>query len=452
MKQPDSDIFKKALHIISVLRQAGHQAFLVGGSVRDLVRGIEPDEYDIVTSAIPDEIRQLFQRTIPVGESFGVILLVENGNVFEVATFRSEEDYQDGRRPSQVRLPVSAREDVLRRDFTINGLLLDPISGEVIDYVGGMEDINKKRIRTIGAADERFAEDHLRILRAVRFSSTMGFSITAETMSAIKNNAGLISNISAERIRDELTKILVRGNSRQGFELLLESGLLSIILPQVASMKGISQPPLYHPEGDVWEHTLLMLKFLSDRKDDLRRDTRLAWGVLLHDIGKPDTYIQDERGIHFYGHTTHGANLAFNILQKLRFPRAEIDTIISMILNHMHFINVMHMRPNRLKRFLRMTDFFLHLELHRLDCLASHGNMETYDFCVDKLHEFSEEELHPERIITGSDLIDLGFTPGPLFSEMIRAVEDAQLDGEIRSKEDAISFILEKWGDLIPQR
>ncbi len=435
-----------AKRVVITLREAGHEAYFVGGSVRDFLLGGAPREFDIVTSASPEQVRSIFPRTVSVGERFGVILVLENSHVFEVASYRTEEDYVDGRRPSRVSLAASAERDVLRRDFTINGLLMDPVSGEIIDFVDGIEDLEKRIIRTIGNPDERFSEDHLRMLRAVRFSSNLGFEIEPETWEAIRRHAPLIRRISVERIRDELTRILTRGDSRRGLEMLSDTGLLSRVLPEAEAMRGTAQPQRFHPEGDVWEHTLRMFRFFSQTGEPLRSDSRLAWGILLHDVGKPSTQSRNETGIHFYGHPRKGEEMAESILHRLRFPRSDVETIVSLVRNHMHFMNVTEMRPNRLKRFLRMPDFELHLELHRLDCLASHGNLETYTFCRAKLSEMPREVLRPARLVTGNDLRALGLQPGPLFGEILRAVEDAQLDGELKTKEEAIAFVKEKWG------
>ncbi len=441
----ETNTLNLAKGIVLTLRQKGYEAYFVGGCVRDLALGREPEEYDIVTSAVPEEVRSIFKRTVPVGESFGVMLVVEEGEVFEVATYRTEEGYLDGRHPSTVRLSDSAEQDVLRRDFTINGLLMDPATGEIIDYVGGRRDIERQLIRTIGNPDERFAEDHLRMLRAVRFSSALGFEIDGSVLEAIQINAALIRRISAERIRDEMTKILARGDSRKGLELLSSTGLLASLLPEVDALRGVTQPEQFHPEGDVWEHTLKMIEIFSLRTDRLRADYRLAWGILLHDVGKPAAQSRNAAGIHFYGHARKGEEIAGEILLRLRFSRSDMETIVSLIQNHMHFMNVMEMRPNRLKRFLRMPEFELHLELHRLDCLASHGSLETYEFCREKLSEISHEELRPPRLITGEDLKALGLPPGPLFSNILDQVEDAQLDGELKTREDAIEFVKKNW-------
>ena len=432
-----------AVSIVRRLRESGHEAYFVGGCVRDLLRGAEPGDYDIVTSAKPDDVSRLFSRTVPVGMRFGVVIVVEEGHNYEVATFRSEEDYGDGRRPSHVEF-TTAEDDSRRRDFTVNALLMDPLAGSIIDYVGGKEDIERRLIRTIGSAQERFAEDHLRMLRAVRFAANLGYEIDIETLDAIKLNAPAIHRISAERIRDELTKLLMRGGARRGMEILAETGLLAEILSEVDALRGVEQPPQYHPEGDVWEHTLRMLDLLPSWKGQ-ENDDRLAWAVLMHDVGKALTRSENETGIHFYGHVREGEKIAEKLMRRLKFSRADMETILALIHCHMLFIHVQEMRPNRLKRFLRMPDFDLHLELHRLDCLGSHAFLDNYEFCKSKLMEVRADELHPPRLLNGDDLIAMGFSPGPLFNEILRAVEDAQLDGEISTSEEARRLVRKRW-------
>ena len=432
-----------AISIVRRLQKSGHEAYFVGGCVRDLLRGAEPGDYDIVTSAKPDEVYPLFPRTVPVGMRFGVVIVVEEGHNYEVATFRSEEDYGDGRRPSHVEF-TTAEDDSRRRDFTVNALLMDPLAGSIIDYVGGKEDIERRLIRTIGSAQERFAEDHLRMLRAVRFAANLGYEIDIETLDAIKLNAPAIHRISAERIRDELTKLLTRGGARRGMEILAETGLLAEILPEVYALRGVEQPPQYHPEGDVWEHTLRMLDLLPSWKGQ-ENDDRLAWAVLMHDVGKALTRSENETGIHFYGHVREGEKIAEKLMRRLKFSRRDMETILALIHCHMLFIHVQEMRPNRLKRFLRMPDFDLHLELHRLDCLGSHAFLDNYEFCKSKLMEVRADELHPPRLLNGDDLITMGFSPGPLFNEILRAVEDAQLDGEISTSEEARRLVRKRW-------
>lgn len=436
-----------AAEIVRRLREAGHEAFWVGGCVRDLLRGEEPEDYDIVTSAKPEEVRGTFSRTVPVGERFGVSLVIEGGRPYEVATFRTEEGYEDGRRPERVAF-ASAKEDVLRRDFTINGLLMDPATGRIIDYVEGRRDLEQGVIRAIGDPESRFAEDHLRMLRAVRFAATFGFTIEPLTFAALRRQSASIRRISAERIREELTRILTGGGARRGLELLSESGLLAEILPEIEALHRVGQPPAFHPEGDVWEHSLRAVAFLP--RSEGKADARLAWAALLHDVGKAVTLSEDEEGVHFYGHDERGAEISASILRRLRFSREEQETILSLVRGHMIFMNVRKMRPNRLKRLLRIPHFDLHLELHRLDCLASHGLLDLHEFCKEKLAEFPEEELRPPRLLTGADLIEMGFAPGPVFKEILRAVEDAQLGGEISDAAGARDLIRKRWDD--PQR
>ena len=434
----------EAAAIVHCLRGAGYEAFLVGGCVRDLIRGVTPQDFDIVTSARPEQVQPLFSQTVPVGARFGVVLVIEGGRPYEVATFRVETGYDDGRHPSRV-VFATVEEDVSRRDFTVNGLLMDPETGRIIDYVDGRSDIERRLIRTIGDPDERFSEDHLRMLRAVRFTATLGFTLDPVTLAAVRRQAASIRRISAERIREELNRILTSGRAREGVKLLADSGLLAEILPEVLALKGVGQPPAFHPEGDVWEHTLRMLALLHCEDGDV--DLRLAWAVLLHDAGKAVTRFEDENGVHFYGHVRRGEEIAAAILQRLRFSREETETILALIRGHMLFMNVREMRPNRLKRFLRQPDFALHLELHRLDCLGSHGLLDNYEFALQKLKEYSQEELRPPPLLTGEDLIGMGYTPGPLFREILCVIEDAQLGGEIADAEAARSLVRKRWGD-----
>jgi poly(A) polymerase len=433
---------EEATAIVRRLRQAGYEAFLVGGCVRDLLRGAAPQDFDIVTSATPDEVQPLFPRTVPLGARFGVVIVVEKGRPYEVATYRVEIDYRDGRHPSQVAFATAA-EDVRRRDFTVNGLLMDPETGLIIDHVGGRDDIERRIIRTIGDPDERFSEDHLRLLRAVRFTATLGFRLDTDTAAAVRRHAPAIRRISAERIRDELNRILTSGRAREGIELLAETGLLAEVLPEVLSLKGVDQPPAFHPEGDVWEHTLRMLALLA--ADGGQADFRLAWAVLLHDVGKPATRFEDEDGVHFYGHVRQGQELAADILQRLRFANEDRETVLALIGGHMLFMNVREMRPTRLKRFLRQPDFPLHLELHRLDCLASHGILDNYLFSKEQLTAFSEVQLRPRPLLGGDDLVAMGYRPGPLFREILGALEDAQLGGEIADAQEARSLVRRRW-------
>jgi poly(A) polymerase len=424
-----------AKSIVGRLREERHSAWLVGGCVRDLLLHRAPKDFDVATSARPEELLRLFPRSGQVGAHFGVVL-VRNGDAqVEVATFRSDLDYADGRRPTAVHFEISPEQDVLRRDFTINALLLDPATNEVIDYTGGRADLAAGVIRAIGDPLRRFREDHLRLLRAVRFAARLNFTIEPGTFDAMRKLAPAIRGISAERVRDEISRILTEGGPRRGFELLDRSGLLQEILPEVAALKGVEQPPAFHPEGDVWTHTLIMV-------EGLRNPTiELALGVLLHDIGKPATFRIADR-IRFDGHVEKGVEIARALLNRLRYPGAVIEQAEALIANHMKFKDVPNMRESRLKRFLRMPRFDEHLELHRLDCLSSHGSLENYDFAVRQLHEAPPEQLRPKRLITGRDLIAAGFAPGPSFSAALHEVEDAQLEGRASTREEALKIAI----------
>lgn len=423
-----------ARRIVSTLKSRKHQAYFVGGCVRDLLLGREPKDYDVATDARPQRIVELFPNSDLVGAHFGVVLVRENEAQVEVATFRSDHAYSDGRRPDAVNFENDPRQDVLRRDFTINALLLDPHSGDVLDFVGGKEDLNRGVVRAIGDPETRFREDHLRLLRAVRFAARLDFSIEPETMHAIRRLHERIRDVSAERVRDELARILTEGGARRGFELLDESGLLGDILPEIAALKGVEQPPQFHPEGDVWTHTLLMLGGLRDPT------ITLALGVLLHDVGKPPTFRIAER-IRFDGHVEAGVEIALDILTRLRFSNDQIRQVEALIANHMRFKDVDQMRESTLKRFLRLDRFGEHLELHRLDCLASHGNLNHYQMMKERLEGLSTEELLPNPLLTGDDLIAAGYRPGPSFSRILRLAEDAQLESRITTREEALALV-----------
>lgn len=426
-----------AREIVFELKRRGHQAFLVGGCVRDTLLGIAPKDYDVSTDATPDLLTEYFPNAQTVGAHFGVVLIAREPQVHvEVAAFRSEGGYADGRRPEQVSFETDPKLDVTRRDFTINGLLFDPLEERLYDYVGGVADLEAGVVRAIGDPIIRFKEDHLRMLRAIRFAARLGFSIDGATMAAMRELAWSIQRISAERIREELVRILTEGKARRGLELMDEAGLLPYVLPEVKAFQGVQQPPEYHPEGDVWTHVLLML-------DSLQRPTpTLALGVLLHDVGKPPTFRVADR-IRFDCHAEVGAVLSKDILARLRFPNDETDQVTSLVANHMRFKDVMQMRPSTLKRFLCLPHFEEHLELHRLDCLASNGYTAAYEFVRRKLQEYSEEELRPVRLLNGRDLIEHGFQPGPEFSQALQAVETAQLEGEIRTKEEALTIAVQ---------
>jgi len=432
-----------ALRIAARLRAAGFQALLVGGCVRDQLLGLQPKDFDIATDALSSEVMALFPHADLVGAHFGVVLIHEgrgDGRAeVEVATFRSEGDYTDGRRPGSVSHHASALDDALRRDFTVNALFRDPATGEVIDHVGGRADLEARLIRTVGEPAARFAEDHLRMLRAVRLAARLGFTIESTTLAAIRLHAASIQRISAERIRDELTRILTEGHARRGFEMLDESGLLNEVLPEVALMKGVAQPPEFHPEGDVWEHTLCLLDGLVKGGSPT-----LAWGALLHDVGKPTTFqaagaAAGDR-IRFNGHVAEGERIARGILSRLRFSAEATGRILALIHNHMRFGGVRSMKESTLKRFLRMEHFGEHLELHRLDCTSSNDLFDAYDFARQKVEQTPQETLRPARLVTGEDLIALGLEPGPRFRSILDAIEEAQLEGSIATHEEALAL------------
>jgi poly(A) polymerase len=418
--------------IVRQLRSAGHTAFLVGGCVRDLLLGRTPKDFDVATSAPPDELLRLFPRAGHVGAHFGVVLVRDGDAQVEVATFRSDLGYRDGRHPEGVRFETDPREDVRRRDFTINALLLDPVSGEILDFVDGRADLRAGIVRAIGDPSRRFEEDRLRLLRAVRFAARLRFVVEPVTFAAIRTLAPLIGSVSAERVRDELARILTEGGARRGFELLDETGLLHEILPEVEAMKGVQQPPEFHPEGDVWVHTLIMLEGLH------QPSLELALGVLLHDVGKPGTFRVADR-IRFDGHVELGIQIAHALLTRLKFPNHTIEAAEALIANHMKFKDAPHMRESRLKRFIRMPAFDEHMELHRLDCLSSHRNLDNYDFVQRKRRETPPQELKPSPLITGRDLIAEGYRPGPMFGIVLNEIEDAQLEGRIRSRDEALA-------------
>jgi putative nucleotidyltransferase with HDIG domain len=428
--------------IVWRLRSAGHQAYLVGGCVRDLLLGRKPKDFDVATDARPDRVTELFERSEQVGAHFGIVLVRENTSQVEVATFRRDASYSDGRRPDRVSFEAGPQQDALRRDFTINALLLDPETNQVLDFVGGQEDLRRRVIRAIGDPDLRFGEDHLRLIRAVRFAARLGFQIEPETMAALRRLHGLIATVSAERVRDELIRILTEGGARRGFELLDETGLLGDILPEVAAMKGVEQPPEFHPEGDVWTHTLLLL-------EKLRNPTiTLAMGALLHDVGKPPTFRVADR-IRFDGHTEEGVALARGILGRLRFSNEQIEQIEALIAQHMRFKDLHKMRESTVKRFLRMENFAEHLELQRIDCLSSNGNLENYKLALARLAELGQEELRPKPLLTGRDLIAEGYEPGPAFAKMLAAVEDAQLEARVQTREEAVALVRAEFGDPV---
>jgi poly(A) polymerase len=512
--------FDAALKIIAALRAAGYEAYLAGGCVRDLLLGREPKDYDVATSATPDVVLEMFPRTFAVGAHFGVVLVATGGGadtdgtgeaeweesryvVTEVATFRSDGAYSDGRHPDAVRYTVSAVEDVRRRDFTINGLLLDPerlfpqglkpgfiaafaarlkscpdtkqfqsnlseqfqgnlseqfqgnlseqfqgnlpgqfhknLRAAVIDHVGGLADLEAGIVRAIGQPQLRFEEDHLRMLRAVRFAARFGFELDAATAAAMRRLAPKTRAVSRERVRDELTKMLTEGCARRAFELLDETGLLVEVLPEVARMKGVEQPPQFHPEGDVWTHTLLLLGQL-----EAGCPLTLAWGGLLHDVGKPPTFMRADR-IRFNGHVDVGVAIAAEICRRFRFSNDETRQILSLVENHMRFADAQHMKASTLKRFFRLENFPEHLMLHRMDCMAGSGNLDHWNFVLERYESMPEEAVRPQPLINGRELIAAGYRPGAGFREMLRAVEDAQLEGAITTLAEALALVRDRF-------
>ena len=445
-----------AISIARTLHDQGYQAYLVGGCVRDLLLGREPGDYDIATDATPEQVMRIFPQTYAVGAQFGVVLVPmakdpsvtsvvdqadvnhgrHRGKTVEVATFRSDIGYSDGRHPDQVRFSKDPRQDVQRRDFTINGLLLDPLKNEVLDFVGGRKDLDAGIIRAIGEPELRFAEDKLRMLRAVRFAARFGYSIEPQTSAAIQKLAPQIHQVSRERVRDELTKMVTEGQARRAFLLLDETGLLHELLPEIEAMKGVEQPPQFHPEGDVFVHTLLLLEKLPHPCP-----ATLGWGALLHDVGKPPTFRVAPDRIRFDGHVDVGVKMAEEICRRLRFSNHDTDQILALVKNHMRFAHAMQMSEATFKKFVRMPRFQEHLELHRIDCESSHGDLTTYRFTREKIASMPPEAVRPRPLVSGDDLIDAGYVPGPKFKEILGAVEDRQLEGMLHSGDEAIEFV-----------
>jgi poly(A) polymerase len=429
-----------ARNICTRLRERGHVAYFAGGCVRDMVRGKSPKDFDIVTDARPEKVQEIFSRTYAVGAHFGVIVVVEGKFQFEVATFRSDGTYLDHRHPSEVHFS-SPEEDARRRDFTINGMFFDPVSNKVIDFVGGQADIKRELIRAIGDPGERFAEDRLRMLRAVRFATVLGYKIDQKTWDALVANAPSINEISAERIREELLRIFLSPNRVRGWDLLDRSGLMRAILPELEELKGCQQPEQFHPEGDVFTHTRLMLHLLPENVS-----VPLVLAVLFHDIGKPITATVDETGrIRFNEHDRIGAAMTEAIMERLRFSRAEIDATVEMVRQHMAFKDVPKMRVSKLKRFMARPTFEEELELHRVDCESSHRMLDNYEFLLRKREESANEPIIPPPLVRGDDLIALGLKPGPKFREILEAVETRQLEGALRNREEAIGWVKKEY-------
>jgi tRNA nucleotidyltransferase/poly(A) polymerase len=440
MHLPPSPASAFARRVIRALREAGHEALLAGGCVRDLLLHAAPKDYDIATSARPDDIEALFDHTVAVGKAFGVIQVLDElpGVYVEVATFRHDGPYLDGRHPSTVTFS-SAAEDAARRDFTINALFLDPETGEVHDYVGGLADLNARVIRAVGEPRVRFGEDKLRLLRAVRFAAGLNFELDDATLAAVREMASQITVCSAERIRDELIKMLTIAGRARGFRLMFETGLLDAILPEISAMHGVAQPPQYHPEGDVFTHTLLALDLLPSPCS-----LTLALGVLLHDVAKPPTFDDSGDRIRFHGHDALGARMSGDILRRLKFPNEVIERVQSLVADHLKFMNLDNMRPATLKRFLRKPHFDEDLELHRIDCLAGAGRLETWKLTRRNLAAMREEDLRPKVPITGRDLIELGMKPGPEFKALLAAIEDEMLEGRVKTREEALAFVRQR--------
>ena len=437
---------EQALEIIRTLQRHGHEAYYAGGYVRDRILGLESHDIDVATSASPDEVEKLFEKTLAVGKAFGVIVVVIDGVEIEVATFRTDSTYSDGRRPDSVAFS-SKEEDAKRRDLTINGMFYDPIFNEVLDFVGGREDIRNRIIRLIGDPEARIAEDKLRMLRVVRFAARLDFTIDSGTLEAVRRHSSEITQISAERIADELQKILRTGHYRTAMGLLFDTELMKHILPEVYVMKGCEQPADYHPEGDVLVHTIKALENLPETASD-----ELRMGTLLHDVGKPATSSllsgsvdRNEDRIRFNRHELVGKDISREILKRLKFSNEFTDRVLELVGNHMKFMHVKEMRTSRLKRFIGMPGFEEHMALHRADCLASHGNIDNYEFVKEKLETYEPEEIRPVRIITGKDLLKLGFTAGPLFKTILTDVEDRQLDGAVKNREEALEYVMETY-------
>jgi poly(A) polymerase len=426
-----------AKKIVAELQRSGSAAFWVGGCVRDFLLGREPQDFDIATDAKPEQVEKLFRKTIPIGKKFGVIIVIEGGHQFQVATFRAEADYQDGRRPEKI-IFANAEADASRRDFTVNGLFYDPLTQKIHDWIGGEKDLRAKIIRTIGAPEERFGEDHLRMLRAVRFAAQLNFEIEPKTFAAVKSLAPKIKLISAERIRDELLKLFRPPHAARGLVLLRDSGLLEHILPELAATIGCEQSPDFHPEGSVFNHICLMLEKLP-----AGADASLPWAVLLHDIAKPVTVERDAATgkIHFYGHEKIGADMSEEILRRLKFSNREIEEIITAVRHHMQFKDVKQMRKATLRRLLLRETFPLELELHRLDSLGSHGDLEHYQFLVQQAEELKHQPQIRPPLLAGDDLIKLGLKPGREMGALLAEIRELQLADELRTPRAAKTWV-----------
>lgn len=432
---------EKAISVVQRLRGEGYEAYLAGGCVRDMLLHRPPQDFDIATSARPEDLQRIFPHTVPVGAQFGVVLVLLQDEAFEVASFRYDGPYLDGRRPAEVRYG-SLQEDIQRRDFTINGMMYDPVDDRVIDLVDGRRDLERRVIRAIGDPRLRFQEDRLRMMRAVRFAASLNFAVEAETFDAIRQSAPSIARIAWERIGDEVTRLLTEGGARRGFELLDESGLLAVLLPEISALKGTPQSPDYHPEGDVFQHTMLLLGHLDSAASET-----LAYGCLLHDVAKPVCLRREGQRITFYGHTERGAMMAEEILKRLKRSRSVWEQVAYLVRNHLRHVQAPQMRLSTLKRFLRQEGVEELLELTRIDALSSNGDLGYYRFCKERLVELKDEEIRPEPLLRGGDLIALGLKPGPIFTDILRQAEDAQLGGELQSREEALQWLQRNYGN-----
>lgn len=426
---------RNAVKIVKTLRKEGFKAYLVGGAVRDILLGKRPKDYDIATNARPDDVMRLFPRTVPVGEAFGVVLVCIDHRSYEVATFRKDVGASDGRHPDDV-VFTDEREDAIRRDFTINGLFLDPVDGTVHDYVGGKEDIERGIVRAIGQPEKRFSEDRLRMLRAVRFAVTLGFEIDPETVRAVKAHAAELSGLSWERITGELRRIITHDRRVRGMTMLRDFGLLPVILPEVASCEAVSQDPLYHPEGDVLKHTFMTLGYLRSP------DFPLALAALLHDAAKPITREEQSDTIHFYGHAERGAEMAEKVCRRLRLSRYEREKTVELVQKHMHFINLRQMREFKLRNFLTAPHAAAHIELHRADCLASHGKLDNLKYIAVMRRKWSRLPPVHTPLLMGRDLLAMGYRPGPYMGRILEALRELQLEGRLESREEAREHLL----------
>ncbi len=428
-----SETGKIASSIAARLYGKGYVAYFAGGCVRDALMKRPPKDFDIATTAKPEEVEKLFPKTVPVGKQFGVILVLQEGKAFEVTTFRREGEYRDGRHPSEVSYTIPEK-DAHRRDFTVNGLFYDPAKGNIIDFVEGEGDIHKGLIRAIGDPYERFEEDKLRLLRAIRFASSLGFKIEEKTWKALCEKAVQIRQVSPERIRDEMVKIFTRPGAPLGFTLLSESGLMKEVLPEIEAMRGVEQPPEFHPEGDVFIHTRMLLERLHDPS------MTLALGALFHDVGKPPTYAIRDGRIKFYEHAPVGAKMTELIMKRLRFSNEEIQAVTSCVENHMKFADVQKMREGKLKRFITRPTFQAELELHKIDCQSSHGKLDNYEFLQKKLVEYAAEELKPKPLVNGHDLMGLGMPAGPAMKPMLEEMYELQLEDQLKTREEALAW------------